>query len=186
MTRYWESNWLDIESQIDSILRVKLTRYWKSNWLDIESQIDSILRVKLTRYWESNWFDIESQIDSILRVKLTRYWESNWLDIESQIDSILRVKLTRYWESNWLDIDSQIVSNIFQLLGIPDRILVPPVTQLFRSKWLNFFFQCILSCDNRLAQPIIASIFRLWSHAHWMSAAANQYQCEPSQHSEIS
>ena len=109
-TRYWESNWLDIESQIDSILRVKLTWYWESNWLDIENQIDSILRVKLTRYWESNWLDIESQIDSILRVKLTRYWESNWLDFESQIDSISRVKLTRFRESNWLDFESQIDS----------------------------------------------------------------------------
>ena len=45
----------------------------------------------------------------------------------SQIDSILRVKLTI-----WLSI---------QLLGIPGRILVPPVTQLFRSKWLHFFFR---------------------------------------------
>ena len=30
------------------------------------------------------------------------------------------------------------------ILGIPDRILVRPVTQLFRSKWLNFFFQWLL------------------------------------------
>ena len=27
-----------------------------------------------------------------------------------------------------------------KLLGIPGRILVPPVTQIFRSKWLHFFF----------------------------------------------
>ena len=36
---------------------------------------------------------------------------------------------------------SQIDSNILQSLGIPGRILVPPVTQLFKSKWLHFFFQ---------------------------------------------
>ena len=56
-----------------------------------------------------------------------------WVIIEylSQIDSILRVKLT-IWHSN-----------ILQLLGIPVRILVPPVTQLFKSKWLHIFFQCL-------------------------------------------
>ena len=85
-----------------------------------------------------------SQINSILRVKLTRYWESNWLDIESQIDSILRVKLTRYWESNWLDIESQMDSNILQLLGIPVWNLVKSLTQLFKSKWLNFSFSATL------------------------------------------
>ena len=39
----------------------------------------------------------------------------------------------------WLSIFSQLDSNILQLLRIPGRILVPPVTQLFRSKWLQFF-----------------------------------------------
>ena len=36
----------------------------------------------------------------------------------------------------------QFDSNIFQLLGIPGRILASPVTQLFRSKWLYFLFLC--------------------------------------------
>ena len=81
----WKSKvtgWTKIRTGIPSNWRiwVKLTRYWESNWLDIESQIDSILRVKLTRYWESNWLDIESQIDSILRVKLSIY-----LSISNQI-----------------------------------------------------------------------------------------------------
>ena len=59
-----------------------------------------------------------SQIDSIL--------------IESQFDSIL--------------FESQFDSNInLQLLGIPDQILVPPVTQLFTSKWLHFFFQSVIT-----------------------------------------
>ena len=43
--------------------------------------------------------------------------------------------MTRYWESIW-----QFNSNILQLLGIPGRILVPPMTQFFRSKWLHFCF----------------------------------------------
>ena len=105
---------------------VKLTRYWESNW-----QVwHSILRVKLTRYWESIWLNNQSQIDKFE----TRYWESNWLDIESQINSIMRAKL-----SIWLSISSQFDSNILQLFGIPGKILVPPVTQHFRSKWLHFF-----------------------------------------------
>ena len=37
-------------------------------------------------------------------------------------------------ESNCLSISSQFDSNILQLLEIPGRILVPPVTQIFRSK----------------------------------------------------
>ena len=136
--KHWKKKWshFDLKScgtKIQPRIPSNNCRIFKSNWLDIESY--------LTRYWENKWLDIESQIDSILRVKLTRYWESNWLDIESQIDSILRVKLTRYWESNWLDIESQIDTNILQLLGIPGRILVPSVTQLFRSKRLYFFFQ---------------------------------------------
>ena len=32
--RIFESNWLNIESQIDSTLRVKLTQHWESNWLN--------------------------------------------------------------------------------------------------------------------------------------------------------
>ena len=52
-----------------------------------------------------------------------------YIDIESQFQS-------------WLSISSQFDSNILQLLGIPGWILVTPVTQLFRSKWFHFFFQC--------------------------------------------
>ena len=82
--------------------------------------------------FESNWLDIESQIDLILRVKLTRYWESNWLDIENKI-----VNLTLNIESIWLKY-SAITLN-------PGSSSSSPVTQLFSSKWLHFFFQCIVS-----------------------------------------
>ena len=47
--RIFESNWLNIKSQIDSTLRVKLTQHWESSLLNIVSQIDSTLRVKLTQ-----------------------------------------------------------------------------------------------------------------------------------------
>ena len=66
-----------------------------------------------------------------------RIFESNWLNIKIQIDSKLRAKLTRSWESNWLEVESLIDSNILQLLTLPGRIIIPPVTQLLRSKWLN-------------------------------------------------
>ena len=133
------------KKKMESFLLKKL-----SHWMELKyfSQIDSILRVNLTRHWASIWLYIESQFDSILRVNLTLYWESIWLDIEGQFDSILRVNLTRYWESIRLDIESQFDSNILQLLGIPGRILLPPVTQLLRSKWLIFFFQCCCRIDR--------------------------------------
>ena len=169
--RIFESNWLNIKSQIDSTLRVKLTQHWESNWLNIESQIGLTLRVKLAQHWEPNWLNIESQIGSTLRVKLTQHWESNWLNTVSQIDSTLWVKLTQHWDSNWLkyspvthfarlnynsatDLTFKVKMTEFFLsvhwekkiesfwskkLG---QILVPPVTQLFRSKWLNFFSLC--------------------------------------------
>ena len=48
---------------------------------------------------------------------------------------------SRIFESNCLDIASQFNSNILQLLRILDRILVQPVTQIFKSKWLHIFVQ---------------------------------------------
>ena len=117
--------------------KVSNWRIFQSNWLNIESQIDSTFRVKFR-------LNIQSQIDSTFRVKSTQHSESNRLNIGSQIDWTLRVKLTEHWESNWLNIESQIDSNILQLPTLLGRILVLPVTQLFRIKWLNFFSRCIV------------------------------------------
>ena len=102
--------------------------HWKEKWSHIDlkiwvtggSKFDPIFRV-IGEYL--------SQFDSILWVN------SNWLSICSQFDSNIFQLLT-----NWLSLSSQFDSNIQQLLGIPGRIIVPPVTQIFRSKWLNFFF----------------------------------------------
>ena len=92
-----------------------------------------------TAYWQHNvtasrtlkkkkWndFDIKS-------------WVTGWTKIQPGIQSNWRI-----FESIWLSRSSQFYSNILQLLGIPGRILVPPVTQLFRSKWFHFFLQCIV------------------------------------------
>ena len=50
------------------------------------------------------------------------------------------IKLTRYLESIWLKYSPNTL--------IRGRILVPPVTQLFRSKWLLFFFQCSIQLNT--------------------------------------
>ena len=82
-----------------------------------------------------------------------KIFESNWLDIESQFQRPGIPSNCRIFESNWLDIESQFDSNILQLLGIPGQILVPPVTPLFRSKWLNFF-QCIFDLKTYLQRHL--------------------------------
>ena len=70
--RTFESNWLDIESQIDNL-----------------NQIDSILRVKLTI-----WLSISSQFDSQYQVNLTLNIWSIWLSISSQFDFQYLINLT--------------------------------------------------------------------------------------------
>ena len=67
--------------------------------------------------------DNERKMESFWPKKLS-HW-SNWLDIQSHF-------LTLNIESMWLKY------SLILLLGIPGRILVSPVTQLFRSKWLHF------------------------------------------------
>ena len=102
--------------------------------LNFFADVNSLSRLVI--HWKKKWshFDLKSWVTGGTKIRPgipsnRRMIESNWLDIESQI-------------LNWLSISNQFDSNILQLLGIPGRILVPPVTQLFRSKWLNFFFQC--------------------------------------------
>ena len=117
--RIFESNWLNIESQIDSTLRVELTQHWESNRLNIESQIG---------FWSLLMFYFF--VNKVPQKKLAQHWESNWLNIGSQIEPTLIVKLIQHWESNWLNIDSQIDSNILKLPTLSSIILVLPVIQL--------------------------------------------------------
>ena len=72
----------------------------------------------------------ESQLLITLKEKLSHFDLKSWV-------------LTELKFYQWPSISSQFDSNILQLLEIQGRILVPPVTQLFRSKWLHFFFQWI-------------------------------------------
>ena len=97
----------------------------------MELKLDPRFRV-VGEYW--------SQIDSILRVNL-----SNSLLISSQFDSYIFQLLGII--RNWLSILSQFDSNILQLLGNTGRILVPPVTKLFRSKWLHFCLSVNYNCN---------------------------------------
>ena len=69
------------------------------------------------KFWVNGGTKIRPGIPSNWKI-----FESNWLDMESQFKSMLRVN------SNRLPISSQVDLNILQLLGIPGRILVPPVT----------------------------------------------------------
>ena len=131
-----------VETHMYRSLKEKWIHFDLKSWVTGGTKIRPGILSNLTIF-ESNWLDIESQI-----VQLTRYWES-YCQFDSQIESIWpsnRVNLTPNIESIWHLISSQFDSNIITLLRIPGRILVPPVTQLFRSKWLHFFYQC---CSNK-------------------------------------
>ena len=75
--------------------------------------------------WKKKWnhFDLKN-------------WVTGGTKIRPEIPSNWRI-----FDLNWLSISSLFDSNILQILRIPDRTSVPPVTQFFRSKWLHFFFQ---------------------------------------------
>ena len=67
------------------------------------------------------------------------HWKEKWsfLELKSWVTSGTNIRHGipsnwRIFELNWLDIESQFAN----------WILVPPVTQLFMSKWLHFFYQC--------------------------------------------
>ena len=101
----------------------------------------------MTQHWESNWLNIENLIDSTLRVKLTQHWEYNLLkyspvthfarsNCKSASDWTCKVKMTQFFLSvHWEKIESFWPKKLGQ-------ILVPPVTQLLGSKWLNYFSRC--------------------------------------------
>ena len=96
--------------------------------------------IALKKHWiGAAWSDTEKKNGVILTWKVESLVELKfdpgfWVigeylsqidSISSHIDSILRANL------DWLSISKQFDSNIFQILGIPSRILLPPVTQLF-------------------------------------------------------
>ena len=128
-----------------------------SNWRIFESIWLSMLR-QLTLNVESTdpqcWANLTlllSKLDSQCWVNLTLNVESIWLNVES---------IWRNVESIWFNVESirllmlsQFYSNILQLPNLPGRILVRQVTQLFMSKWLNFFLSvCIIACRQNYSE----------------------------------
>ena len=99
-------------------------------------------------------FFVKKQRDSIPHRK--KKWSH--FDLKSWVTGGTKIQ-PRYWVSisNCLSISIQFDSNILQLLGIQGRILAPPVTQLFRSKWLHSFFQYL----QVFLQAIIVRVFFL-------------------------
>ena len=88
-------------------------------------------------------------------------WVTGGTEIRPGIQSTW-VKLTRYWESkNWRSISSQFDSNILQLLlGISGQTSVPPVAQLFRSKWFQFFFRCMRFSATKTSERKVLLLFQ--------------------------
>ena len=97
LTEHWESSWLNIESQVDSTLRVKLTQHWESNWLKYSS---------VTHFAQSNY---NSAPDSTFKVKMTQlflsvHWARNWVILTYKVESnfstasgsTFRVKMTQF------------------------------------------------------------------------------------------
>ena len=108
-------------------------------------------------------FDLKSWVTGGTKIRpgISSNWRTvdvNWLDIECQF------KLTFNIES--------ISFKYSPITRIPGRILVPPVTQLFMSKWLPFFFQwsflqflsgSLLAIYLRNLSPGYLPICRAWS-----------------------
>ena len=90
--------------------------------------------------WLCEWaFSITITLKEKLKTfwhKKLSHWRSKNLTRDSEKLDNIWVKSTRYWESN-----CQFDSNVHQVLGIPGRISVPPLTRLFRSKCVHFFSQ---------------------------------------------
>ena len=134
----------------------------ESFWPKKLSQIDSQYWVNLNLNIGSIWLSISSQFESQYRVNLTLNIELIWLSISSQFDSQYRVNLTLNIESIWLKY-SPITQN-------PGSNFSSEVTQLFRSKWLNFSFSDKLpQCSHSPEVPPLngfvkgfGPIIRLW------------------------
>ena len=130
MAQQWESSWLNIESQIDSTLRVKLIQHCESNWLKY---------FPVTHFSRSNYI---SASDSLLRSKWLNFFSrcterkilSFW---PKKLGQISVPPVTQLLGSKWLNFFSwcterKIESFWPKKLG---RILIPPVTQKVGSNF---------------------------------------------------
>ena len=155
LMRRWFLNAIDMISIGHKLSRHK---YWPS--LYNSSSSSEVWNLHGLKFIErKNGVILTYKVESLAELKFNQGFRVNltWVKL-----TILRVNL------NWLSISSQFDSNIQQLLGIPGRILVPPVTQLYRSKWLHFFFQYMRTKETTKSKcifwPSIAtSEYRLWA-----------------------
>ena len=105
-------------------------------------------------YLESTNFDAISERKNGSNFDL-KSWVTGGTKIRPGIPSNWKIFM-----SYWFDIENQFDSNILQSLGIQGLILVPPVTQLLRWKWLHFFLS-VISCVVWFAVQITHNYFLL-------------------------
>ena len=147
MTQLFRSKWLNF---LYSAPREIIESFWPKKLslaelkFDLKSWVTGRIIIQLGKV--SNWRMFESielsklsQFDSQCWFNLTLNVEPIILSMLSQLYSQCSVNLTLNVESIRLSTLSQFDSNILQLPTLPGRILIPQVTQLFMSKWLNFF-----------------------------------------------
>ena len=151
-------NWVIFTKKVESLAEqklypnfyVKLTQFFaKCTKRKIESFWPKSWVAGGTKIWSnflgqngSIWLSMLSQFDFQYWVNLTLNAELIWLSMLIQYDSLCWANvtlLTLNVELIWLLMLSQFDSKNFQLLTFPGQIVVLPVTQLFVSKWLNFF-----------------------------------------------
>ena len=160
MVQHWEYNWLKVESQVESTLRIKLTQLWELNWLKYSpvthfarsyynSASDSTFKVKTN--FSSASDNILGQIlvppaTQLLGLKWLNYFsrctkqkiESFW---HKKLGQILVPPVTQVLASKWPIFSLGALSEKIESLW-PKKlgwILIPPVTQLFLSQMTEFF-----------------------------------------------
>ena len=147
----WRIIWVNLT--LKSQCWVNLTFNVESIWLSMLSQFDFQYWANLTFNVEPIWLSMLNQFDSQCWANLTLNVDSIWLSMLIQFDSQCWSNLTLNVDPIWRSMLSQFDSKILQLPTLPGRILVPPVTQLFRSKWLNFFSQWyIIACRHDFSE----------------------------------
>ena len=174
-TQLCRSKWLNFLSECTEkknwvILTLKLS-HWRNYNSSVQSdyitgeylsQFDSQCWVNLTLNVESIWLSMLSQFDYQCWVILTlNVWLSKLSKYDSmlsQFDSQCWANMTQCWANLTLNVEpiwlfrlsmlSQFDSNILQLPTLPGCIIVPPVTQLCMSKWVNFFLSVYYSLQT--------------------------------------
>ena len=140
MTRYLESIWLKYSPILQLIqnIRVKLTLNVESIGLKYSPILQLIqnIWVKLTLNIESIGLKYSPLLQLIqnIRVKLTLNVESIGLKYSPILQLIQNI-----WVTLTLHIESIGLKYSTITRNLAGRILVLQVTQIFRSKWLNFF-----------------------------------------------